>query len=279
MSQPAIRAIKLGKCYRRGAKKPERELLGAAALRMVQSPFRAISRATENDVIWCLRNVSFEVEKGDSIAFVGANGSGKSTLLRILSRITEPTEGRAEVRGKVGSLLELGTGFHQDLTGRENIYLSASTLGISKRQIVSKFEEIVDFSQVEPMLDTPVKYYSSGQYVRLGFAVAAHLDREILLIDEILAVGDAAFQTKCMNKMTSLCDEGRTLLFVTHASAFVQRLCNKTLWLDRGSVIEWGKTDKVLPCYLDFMAANGAADETNVSRVPNDTIQLLATEV
>jgi lipopolysaccharide transport system ATP-binding protein len=263
MAKPAIRAINIGKCYGRSAKKPQRELLGAAALRMVQSPFRTIGRATEDEVIWSLRNVSFAVQKGDSMAFVGANGSGKSTLLKILSRITEPTEGSAEVRGKLGSLLELGTGFHPELTGRENIFLSASTLGISRRQIVSKFDQIVDFSEVGHLLDTPVKHYSSGEYVRLGFAVAAHLDREILLIDEILAVGDAAFQTKCMNKMTSLCSEGRTLVFVTHTTSFVEKLCNKTLWLDKGLVREWGDTAKVLPCYLDFMAARGADIEAN----------------
>jgi lipopolysaccharide transport system ATP-binding protein len=262
MYKPAIRAINIGKCYRRSAKKVERELLGAAALRMVQAPFRAISRATDDEVIWSLRNVSFEVPKGDAIAFVGANGSGKSTLLKILSRITEPTEGSAEVRGKLGSLLELGTGFHPELTGRENIFLSASTHGISRRQVLAKFEQIVDFSEVEHLLDAPVKYYSSGEYVRLGFAVAAHLEREILLIDEILAVGDAAFQTKCMNKMTSLCSEGRTVVFVTHTTSFVEELCNKTLWLDKGSVVEWGDTAKVLPSYLDFMTARGAVDES-----------------
>jgi len=257
MAKPAIRAIKIGKCYQKSAKKPERELLGVAALRAVQSPFRAISRTTEDEVIWSLRNVSFEVQKGESIAFVGSNGSGKSTLLKILSRITEPTEGSAEVRGKLGSLLELGTGFHPELTGRENIYLSASTLGISRRQMVSMFDQIVEFSEVEHLLETPVKYYSSGEYVRLGFAVAAHVEREILLIDEILAVGDVAFQAKCMKKMGSLRNEGRTLVFVTHESSYVEQLCQKTLWLDKGSVMEWGDTDKVLPRYLDFMAAAG----------------------
>lgn len=259
MSKSAIRVSKLGKCYRRGANSSEREFLGATVVRIASSPFKGFQKPHNGELIWALKNVSFEIAKGESVAFVGANGAGKSTLLKILSRITEPTEGMAEIRGKLGSLLELGTGFHPELTGMENIYLSGSLLGISRSQINRKLEEIIDFAQVEQLLDTPVKYYSSGQYVRLGFAVAAHLDREILLIDEILAVGDTAFQSKCISKMTALNNEGRTLLFVTHSTDLLSQLCNKTLWLDRGSVIEFGQTERVLQCYLEFMAQNSSA--------------------
>jgi lipopolysaccharide transport system ATP-binding protein len=200
---------------------------------------------------WALRDVSFEVRRGDVVGVIGRNGSGKSTLLKVLSRITEPTTGQATLRGHVGSLLEVGTGFHPELTGRENVFLSGAVLGMRREEIVRKFDEIVDFSGVEQFLDTPVKRYSSGMQVRLGFAVAAHLDPEILFIDEVLAVGDADFQKKCLGKMSELGQGGRTILFVSHSMPAVLRLCAQALLLDHGNIIASGSTDHVIRAYLE----------------------------
>lgn len=197
-----------------------------------------------------LDNVSFTVEKGDVIGLIGTNGSGKSTLLKVLTRITEPTSGRATLNGRVGSLLEVGTGFHPDLTGRENIYLSGAVLGMQKHEIDSKFNEIVEFSNISDFLDTPVRRYSSGMYVRLGFAVAAHLEPEILLIDEVLAVGDAEFQKKCLAKMDDIAKGGRTIIFVSHNMNAVRELCNKCVWLKDGKVIAQGPSEKIVDEYL-----------------------------
>lgn len=197
-----------------------------------------------------LDNVSFTVEKGDVIGLIGTNGSGKSTLLKVLTRITEPTTGRAILNGRVGSLLEVGTGFHPDLTGRENIYLSGAVLGMHKHEIESKFDEIVEFSGIKDFLDTPVRRYSSGMYVRLGFAVAAHLDPEILLIDEVLAVGDAEFQKKCLAKMDDIAKCGRTIIFVSHNMTAVRELCNKCVWLKDGKVFAQGSSAKIIDEYL-----------------------------
>ncbi|MCX7841001.1 MAG: ABC transporter ATP-binding protein, partial [Anaerolineae bacterium] len=207
--------------------------------------------ATRNsDTIWALRDVSFEVKRGEVIGIIGRNGAGKSTLLKILSRITEPTEGRAIINGRVGSLLEVGTGFHPELTGRENIYLNGAILGMKKAEIDRKFDEIVAFAEVEKFLDTPVKHYSSGMYVRLAFAVAAHLEPEILLVDEVLAVGDAAFQKKCLGKMGDVAREGRTVLFVSHNMAAIQQLCSKAVLLQSGVLRSWGTVRQVIEMYL-----------------------------
>jgi ABC-type polysaccharide/polyol phosphate transport system ATPase subunit len=200
---------------------------------------------------WALRDVSFEVLPGDVVGIVGRNGAGKSTLLKVLSRITEPTDGRVELRGRVGSLLEVGTGFHQELTGRENVYLNGAILGMTRREIDRKFDEIVAFAEIDAFLDTPVKRYSSGMYTRLAFAVAAHLDPEILIIDEVLAVGDVQFQKKCLGKMGEVARSGRTILFVSHNVNAVQRLCNKVLLLSRGRAEGYGDTAELVQRYLE----------------------------
>jgi lipopolysaccharide transport system ATP-binding protein len=200
---------------------------------------------------WALKDVTFDVQPGEIIGIVGGNGAGKSTLLKILSRITEPTEGEAFINGRVGSLLEVGTGFHPELTGRENIFLSGTIQGMKKAEIIRKFDEIVAFSEIDQFLDTPVKRYSSGMFVRLAFAVAAHLDPEILIVDEVLAVGDAAFQKKCLGKMGDVARQGRTILFVSHNMAAVENLCTHALWMEQGKVRMIGDTDSIVEHYLD----------------------------
>ena len=253
----AIEVKNLGKQYRIGQREQYKTLRDAITC-AVKAPFRRVkdslsSNNGNNDqsFIWALRNVSFEVEPGEVVGVIGRNGSGKSTLLKILSRITTPTEGTAEIHGRIGSLLEVGTGFHPELTGRENIYLSGSVLGMRKREINDKFDEIVKFSEIEKFLDTPVKRYSSGMYVRLAFAVAAHLDPEILLIDEVLAVGDAAFQKKCIGKMRSVANQGRAVLFVSHNMGAVSQLCSRAILIEMGRLANQGLTQEVVNYYLN----------------------------
>jgi lipopolysaccharide transport system ATP-binding protein len=207
-------------------------------------------RHETREEFWALRGIEFEIHQGEKIGIIGRNGAGKTTLLKILSRITVPTEGRAVIRGRVSSLLEVGTGFHPELSGRENIYLNGSILGMSKKEIRKKFDEIVAFAEVEKFLDTPVKRFSSGMYVRLAFAVAAHLEPEILLIDEVLAVGDAEFQKKCLGKMDSISRGGRTLLFVSHNLPMIRSLCPKTILLEKGKMMDYDKTEKVIEKYI-----------------------------
>src|SRR5687767_1190063 len=204
------------------------------------------NRGNGNETIWALQDVSFEVAPGEVVGIIGRNGAGKSTLLKILSRVSEPTSGRIELYGRVGSLLEVGTGFHPELTGRENIYLNASILGMSHQEVEARFDEIVSFAEVEKFIDTPVKRYSSGMYLRLAFAVAAHLEPEILIIDEVLAVGDASFQKKCLGKMGAVARQGRTVLFVSHNMMAVQSLCSRAIWLDGGRVATEGNVDEVV---------------------------------
>lgn len=254
MTPPAITVCGLSKRYRIGARRRERtfrEALTDAALSPVRR-LRSFGRAShrDEDSIWALKDVSFEVQPGEVLGVIGANGAGKSTLLKILSRITDPTEGTAELAGRVGSLLEVGTGFHHELTGRENIYLSGAILGMAKAETAARFDEIVAFSGIEPFIDTPVKRYSSGMRVRLGFAVAAHLEPEILLIDEVLAVGDAAFRKKCLGKMEEVSHGGRTVLFVSHNMAAVSHLCTKCLALAGGRVLASGDVDETVARYL-----------------------------
>lgn len=259
MNNIAIRVEGLGKRYRIG------ELQQYKALRdtltdALYAPFRGISRLVNpisqirypksDNHIWALKDVSFEVKQGEVIGIIGRNGAGKSTLLKILSRITEPTEGKAEIHGRLGSLLEVGTGFHPELTGRENIFLNGAILGMKKVEIIRKFDEMVAFADIEKFIDTPVKFYSSGMYVRLAFAVAAHLEPEILLVDEVLAVGDAAFQKKCLGKMGDISKEGRTVLFVSHNMASMRRLCPFSLWLDAGQIKDYGDTPSIINTYL-----------------------------
>lgn len=206
---------------------------------------------------WALKNVSLEIERGDTVAVIGSNGAGKSTLLKILSRITDPTEGEIRVRGRIASLLEVGTGFHPELTGRENIYLNGSILGMQKHEIDNKFEEITAFAGINKFLDTPVKRYSSGMYVRLAFSIAAHLDPEILVVDEVLAVGDVAFQKKCLGKMAEACTKKRTVLFVSHNLAAVEALCNKGIVLQQGRVVFTGTAKEAIQFYLQNLSVEG----------------------
>ena len=220
--------------------------------------------APGRELFWALDDVSFDVHQGDVVGIIGRNGAGKSTLLKILSRITEPTSGEAVIEGRWGSLLEVGTGFHPDLTGRENVYMNGTILGMKKAEIDRKFDEIVAFAEVERFMDTPVKRYSSGMMVRLAFAVAAHLETEILIVDEVLAVGDQAFQKKCMGKMGAVASEGRTVLFVSHQMNAVRNMCSRCLWLDQGRLVAAGDTEELVGRYMDFNAgeAEWRAPET-----------------
>ncbi|MGD0948041.1 MAG: ABC transporter ATP-binding protein [Candidatus Binatia bacterium] len=222
-----------------------------------------------NGEIWALRDVSFEVKEGEVLGIIGRNGAGKSTLLKILSQVTAPTAGCVKIRGRVASLLEVGTGFHPELTGRENIYLNGAILGMKRAEIDRKFDEIVDFSGVEQFIDTPVKRYSSGMYVRLAFAVAAHLEPEILLVDEVLAVGDAAFQKKCLGKMSDVARQGRTILLVSHNMAAVRNLCASSIWIDNGSVRRVGATAEVVHAYLDRSGTMRFTGEMQLQDWPN----------
>lgn len=241
MSEVAIKLEGISKKYTIGKEK-DGSLRGT-----LSSLFSKSTSSTED--FWALKNVSFEVKKGDVVGIIGKNGAGKSTLLKILSQITRPTEGKIEINGRIASLLEVGTGFHPELTGRENIYLNGTILGMTRKEVQSKFDEIVAFSGIEKFIDTPVKHYSSGMYVRLAFAVAAHLEPEILIIDEVLAVGDAEFQKKCLGKMKDVAGEGRTVLFVSHDLAAVKSLCNKGVLLENGEIIYGGSTEIVLDLY------------------------------
>jgi lipopolysaccharide transport system ATP-binding protein len=217
-------------------------------------------RPGQDAVIWALRDVSFEVLPGEVVGIVGRNGAGKSTLLKILSRIVRPTAGEADIYGRMGSLLEIGMGFHPDLTGRENVYLYGAIIGMSRGEIRRKFDEIVAFAELEKFLDTPVKHYSSGMHLRLAFAVAAHFEPEILILDEVLAVGDAAFQQKCYRKMQDVIREGRTIFFVSHDSSAVQRLCGRALLIESGRLKDDGPAETVVKRYLDGVAAASARD-------------------
>jgi ABC-type polysaccharide/polyol phosphate transport system ATPase subunit len=267
----AIDVDRLSKRYLLG----EREAYGAlrdTLARALRAPLRWINgraaRASAvRESIWALENVSFDIRQGEIIGVVGRNGSGKSTLLKILSRITEPTSGRAEIRGRVGSLLEVGTGFHPELTGRENVFVNGAILGMRRAEIRRKFDEIVSFSGIEQFIDTPVKHYSSGMQMRLAFSVAAHLQPQILLIDEVLAVGDAAFQRKCLGKMDDVSRDGRTVVFVSHQMNQLRRLCGRCLWLDSGRVVNMGPTAELLNRYeASFMEASSSP--ADVQRSP-----------
>jgi lipopolysaccharide transport system ATP-binding protein len=264
MSAFAISTNSIGKRYRVGSKVERHDQLRFAIASAFKAPLRnfreiwGLDRAArdERNTVWALRDVSFRVREGEVVGIIGRNGAGKSTLLKILARITWPTTGSAEVQGRVGSLLEVGTGFHPELTGRENVYLNGSVLGMHRREIDRKFDEIVEFSGVERFLDTPVKRYSSGMYLRLAFSVAAHLQSEILLVDEVLAVGDAEFQKKCLGKMEDLSGHGRTVLFVSHNIGAVTRLCRRALWLDAGRVKMDGPAAEVADAYLMHMTSS-----------------------
>ncbi len=258
MGDIAIRVQGISKQYRLGKKERYQTLRDTLASTFTV-PFQRVGRllrgegldvAERNELIWALKDISVELRRGEAIGVIGANGSGKSTFLKILSRITEPTTGFAEIYGRVGSLLEVGTGFHPELTGRENTYLNGAILGMKRGEIDRKFDEIVAFSEVERFIDTPVKHYSSGMYLRLAFAVAAHLDPEILLVDEVLAVGDAGFQKKCLGKMGSVTKEGRTVLLVSHNMGAIAQLCARTIHLEQGRLKCIGPSTEVVSAYL-----------------------------
>src|ERR1035437_669581 len=244
-SAPAIAARGVSKRYYIGHRARPTTL----AERVVQAVRHPFAREDLQE-LWALKNCSFDVARGDLVGIIGRNGAGKSTLLKLLSRITEPTEGEILMYGRVRALLEVGTGFHPELTGRENVYLNGTILGMRRREVAARFDEIVAFAEVDRFLETPVKHYSSGMYVRLGFAVAAHLEPEILFVDEVLAVGDAAFQKKCLGKMGNVSRQGRTIIFVSHNMIAMKSLCDRVVWLDEGSVLQDGPAEPTISAYL-----------------------------
>lgn len=266
----AITVQNLSKCYRLGRQEKHHDSMGAALFDLLKSPLENYrryqslyrfnademnARQPAQDVLWALRDVSFTVKQGEVIGVIGRNGAGKSTLLKIISRITEPSHGWARIQGRISSLLEVGTGFHPELTGRENVYLNGTILGMTRKEVHQKFDEIIDFSGVEKFIDTPVKRYSSGMKVRLAFSVAAHLEPEILIIDEVLAVGDAQFQQKCLGKMQTVSESGRTVLFVSHNMGAINQLCSSAIMLDKGTVVSNGPAKEIVEHYLTTVFA------------------------
>jgi len=265
MPTTVIHAEKLSKRYRIGEHERYYTLRDGLT-RALRSPL-SLLRHSHHETFWALKEVSLDVREGEVLGLIGRNGAGKTTLLKILSRITRPTTGWAEVHGRVGSLLEVGTGFHPELTGRENTFLSGSILGMNKREIARKFDEIVAFADLEKFIDTPVKHYSSGMYVRLAFAVAAHLEPDILLVDEVLAVGDLEFQKKCLGKMSEVSKGGRTIVFVSHQMGQIRRLCERVIWVDHGAVRADTRTVEAINAYEMAMASGDAA--SSEGRVPD----------
>jgi len=281
MSDIAIRVENLSKAYQlgdygTGTLSRDIERWWALA-RGKEDPFLMIGETNDrtskgdSDIVWSLKDINFDIKEGDAVGIIGRNGAGKSTLLKVLSRVTSPSTGNIKVKGRIASLLEVGTGFHPELTGGENIYLNGAIMGMSKREIKKKFDEIVDFAGVDRYVDTPVKRYSSGMYVRLAFAVAAHLESEILIVDEVLAVGDAEFQKKCLGKMNDVSKgEGRTVLFVSHNMGSINQLCNKAILLNNGKVLDYDVVSKITPMYFNYGRSNDATiDLTNVKGAGN----------
>ncbi|NHZ87097.1 MAG: ATP-binding cassette domain-containing protein [Planctomycetia bacterium] len=277
MSNIILKVENLSKRYRIGVKDEIHDSLMGKIISWFLSPltnFRRVQKLSKfnnddsQDIIWAIKNISFEVNNGEILGIIGKNGAGKSTLLKILSRIVEPTRGQATVNGRVASLLEIGTGFHQELSGRENIYLNGTILGMTKAEINKNFDAIVEFSEVGKFIDTPVKRYSSGMYVRLAFAVAAHLNPEILIVDEVLAVGDAAFQKKCLGKMSETAKTGRTVIFVSHNMHTIQSLCTRTILLDGGKIIKDGNTNEVVSSYLKPIQEHTIEGESDLRNWP-----------
>jgi lipopolysaccharide transport system ATP-binding protein len=284
MNEIALRTIGLGKMYLIGGEKARYRTLRDTIAQTAKRPIERIRHpgaATHvSQELWALKDIDLEVRDGEVLGIIGRNGAGKTTLLKILSRITEPTEGRAEIRGRVASLLEVGTGFHSELTGRENIYLNGAILGMSRAEIKRRFDEIVEFSEVGRFLDTPVKRYSSGMYVRLAFSVAAHLEPEILVVDEVLAVGDASFQKKCLGKMGNLASGGRTVLFVSHNMQAVSSLCESAVLIDGGRIATLGEAKEVVAHYLARQADSGASISWESGKGPgDDEVRLTSVQV
>jgi lipopolysaccharide transport system ATP-binding protein len=278
-----IKAWHVSKQYRLGVRSARYATLREALVRAAKAPLQLLSGSggSPAPILWALRDVSFEIPPGQVVGIIGPNGAGKSTLLKVLSRIAKPTSGRVELYGRVGSLLEVGTGFHPELTGRENTYLSGAILGMRRAEIERKFDEIVAFAEVERFIDTPVKYYSSGMYLRLAFAVAAHLEPDILIVDEVLAVGDMAFQRKCLNKMQDVQGHGRTVLFVSHNMPAILRLCKRALLLSQGHLVRDGSADEVVSTYLTS-GLNTAAERrwSDLNSAPgNDVVRLRSVRV
>lgn len=279
MNDKIIKVENISKKYHIGHLKADHSAFGEALAKMIKAPIQRTVKllhgqaygATDLDeIVWALKDVSFEVTRGDRIGIIGRNGAGKSTLLKILSRITEPTTGKVEICGRVGSLLEVGTGFHQELTGRENIFLNGAILGMRKKEIIKKFDEIVSFSEIEKFIDTPVKFYSSGMYVRLAFAVAAHLEPDILLVDEVLSVGDLAFQKKCLGKMNNVSKQGRTVLFISHNMSAVSNLCNKGILLEDGKVKVSGDIYECVKQYISTSQCPQESVEEQIQQLERD---------
>lgn len=272
--RPIVKIENVSKRYRIGGLHPGyvtfREVFADAAFKLFK---RRPANGSSHQTLWALKDINLEVQRGELIGIIGRNGAGKSTLLKILSRVTRPTTGRAAIYGRVGSLLEVGTGFHPDLTGRENIFLNGAILGMRKVEIERKFDEIVSFSEIEKFIDTPVKWYSSGMYVRLAFSVAAHLEPEVLIMDEVLAVGDAAFQQKCLDKMHEIRQQGRTIFFVSHNMPAVTRLCKRVILLDQGTITSDGPARMVVDAYLSSSWSVGAEREwRDSSEAPGNEI-------
>jgi lipopolysaccharide transport system ATP-binding protein len=284
----AIRIEKLSKKFYIGQKQEKYKTLRDTITGAFTAPLRkagnllrghATGAAELNEEIWALEDVSFDVRKGEVIGIIGRNGAGKSTLLKILSRITEPTKGYAEICGRVGSLLEVGTGFHPELTGRENVFLNGAILGMRRAEIERNFDEIVAFAEVAKFIDTPVKHYSSGMYLRLAFAVAAHLETEILLVDEVLAVGDIAFQRKCLGKMEDVAQEGRTVLFVSHNMGAVENLCQSGIWIEKGKVAQQGEISSIVKAYLRSEIALAPVDLSHLKRKGNGQARIIEVRI
>src|SRR5215475_743009 len=271
MTTTVIHAERLSKRYRINEHERYHALRDVVA-RAFRSPLSSLRRS-HHETFWALEEVSFDVREGEVLGLIGRNGAGKTTLLKILSRITRPTSGWAEIHGRVGSLLEVGTGFHPELTGRENTFLSGAILGMSRREIGRKFDEIVAFAELEKFIDTPVKHYSSGMYVRLAFAVAAHLEPEILLVDEVLAVGDINFQKKCLGKMGDVARAGRTVVLVSHQLNQIRRLCHRVIWIDAASIRQNGPTAEVTSAYESAMFAGDRS--TGIPRTSSAKVQFL----
>ena len=274
--KPIVRVDGLSKRYRIGGNGAAYQTLRESLVSTIRNPFQRSSRSN-SEIIWALRDVSFEIMPGEVVGIIGRNGAGKSTLLKILSRITEPTGGRVELFGRVGSLLEVGTGFHAELTARENIYLNGAILGMRHAEIKKKFDEIVAFSEVEKFIDTPVKHFSSGMYVRLAFAVAAHLEPEILIVDEVLSVGDVAFQKKCVGKMSDVARGGRTVLFVSHNLGAVTQLCSRGIVIKHGSTVFDGPAPAAIATYVDDMRTTSSS--VTFADEPEKDMQILSISV